>query len=232
LILVCPALLSSSVTGANVIFDGPGQENLTIGNAVDADGNKLDASGSSFQVADDYEGNVLANLNGAIVSGEKVDGDTPALGGGTISDNAPSDSGPFDFYINTGAGDDAVEGSSGSDFVRLGAGDDEFNLGLGDDVVRLGTGDDEGTLGAGNDVIYLTVDQLQSEPGDVNDKVITDFDTNGDDKIQIDEDLEGLVEITGVGTNTITITLSGEQSGVTTITSQGESIDEDDIEFI
>ena len=74
----------------------------------------------------------------------------------------------------------------------------------------------------------MTVDQLQGSS--VN--IIKDFDSFGDDKIQIDNDLKNLVDIDGVGTNIITITLSGAQTGVTAIVSEGETIDEDDIDFV
>ena len=72
------------------------------------------------------------------------------------------------------------------------------------------------------------VPQLQGQS--VN--TITDFDANGNDKIQIDADLEGLADLEGVGTNAIKITLSGAQTGTTAVISEGESIDEDDIEFV
>ena len=54
----------------------------------------------------------------------------------------------------------------------------------------------------------------------------------GDDKIQIDADLEGLIEIEGFGTNKIIITLSGAQSGTTEFVSRGETIDDDDVQFV
>ena len=228
LVLEGPASLASSVEGANVEIDGPGTQPVTIGTAVDADGNPISAAGTSYQVADDYEGSAVVNLNGAITGGTKVDTSTEAIGGGTIADNLPTDNANLDFYVNLGSGNDEAQGSAGNDFIRLGAGDDAVNAGAGDDIVRLGTGDDVATLGLGDDIIYLTVDQLQG----TNAKAITDFDVNGNDKIQIDADLEGLVEIEGLGTNSIRITLSGEQSGTTDILSQGASIDEDDIEFV
>jgi hypothetical protein len=227
--------VASVTQGADVVIDGPGTAEVEIGTAVDADGNSLSGSGTSFQIADDYQGSAIVNLNGAITGGTTVDTSTEAVGGGTIASNLPGgDSNAFatpaniDYYINTGAANDQVEGSAGNDFIRLGAGDDAFNAGAGDDIVRMGTGNDAGTLGAGDDIVYLTVDQLQG----VNAKAITDFDANGNDKIQIDAKLEDLVDIEGVGTNAIKITLSGAQTGTTTILSEGESIDDDDIEFV
>ena len=227
--------VASEAEGADVIIDGPGTAAVAIGTAVDAEGNPLSGSGTSFQIADDYQGSAVVNLNGAITGGANVDTSTETTGGGTIASNLPgSDSNAFataaniDYYINTGSANDEVQGSAGNDFIRLGAGDDAFNSGAGDDIVRLGTGNDAGSLGAGDDIVYLTVDQLQG----INAKTITDFDANGNDKIQLDADLENLVEIEGVGTNAITITLSGAQTGTTTFVSEGEAIDEDDIEFV
>jgi len=217
---------AAGTEGADILIAGNGAT-VGITTALDANGNILDGSGSTFQVDEAYEGSVVANLEGAI-TGSKVDTSTVTWSGNTIADAAPVGADDFDFYISTGANDDEVEGSAGNDFIRLGAGDDVANAEGGDDVVRLGSGDDLVSLGEGNDIVYLTVDQLQGDQV----KVITDFDANGDDKIQINEDLEGLVDIDGLGSNSITITLSGDQTGTTTIVSEGESIDDDDVEFV
>jgi len=221
--------IASGTEGADIVVVGDGDATIQIGNAVDANGNPLAGSGSTFQIDDDYQGSVIANLEGAITDGSKVDTSTETFSGNTIADAAPSNAADeFDFYVNTGAAADEIEGSQGSDFIRAGAGDDVVNAGAGNDIVRLGSGDDLATLGDGDDVAYFTVDQLQGDQT----KVITDFDAAGDDKIQIDADLDGLVDIDGLGTNSITINLSGDQSGSTTIVSEGESIDDDDIEFV
>ena len=220
--------VASGTVGANVIISGSGTADVVIGTGTSG-GVAESAAGSTFQVDDSYQGSVVVNLNGAITSGGSVDTTTETPGGGTIADNLGTvPTGGIDFYINTGSANDQVEGSAGNDFIRLGAGDDAFNAAAGDDIVRMGTGNDSGTLGDGNDILYLTVDQLQG----VNAKAITDFDANGDDKIQIDAALQDLVDIEGLGTKAIVITLSGEQTGETIIVSEGESIDRDDIEFV
>jgi Ca2+-binding RTX toxin-like protein len=220
--------IASGTVDANVIITGSGTAAVAIGTGTSG-GDAVSAAGSTFQVEDSYQGNVLVNLNGAIISGGSVDTTTETPGGGTIADNLGTvPNGGIDFYINTGSANDQVQGSAGNDFIRLGAGDDLFNAGAGDDIIRMGTGNDSGTLGAGNDIVYLTVDQLQG----VNAKTITDFDVNSDDKIQIDADLKGLVEIKDVGSNSIVISLTGAQTGETVIVSEGNSIDEDDIEFV
>lgn len=220
---------------ANVVVKGDGTAGVTIGNATDAGGGELNAAGSSFQIADNYRGTVIANLSGAIVDGTKVNTSTDT-GNGSIAANMPgstnssgfASSTDIDYYINTGAANDQVETTRGNDFVRLGAGNDTFNTGAGDDIVRTGSGDDSGTLGAGEDIVYFTVDQLQGSQT----KTIKDFDANGNDKIQIASNLEGLVEITGQGTKAIKITLSGAQTGTTAVISEGETIDDDDIQFV
>ena len=94
--------------------------------------------------------------------------------------------------------------------------------------VRTGSGNDAGTLGAGDDIVYFTVDQLQGDQT----KTINDFDASGNDKIQIDKDLKDLVSIEGKGTKAIKISLSGAQTGSTNVVSEGETIDDDDIEFV
>jgi hypothetical protein len=226
--------VASGTVGANVIISGSGTADVVIGTGTSG-GVAESAAGSTFQVADSYQGSVIVNLNGAITSGGSVDTSTQTPGGGTIADNlgtAPAEG--IDFYINTGSANDQVQGSAGNDFIRLGAGDDAFNAGKGDDIVRVGTGNDIGTLGAGNDILYLTVDQLQG----ISTNTLTDFDksygsANGDDdKIQIDAALQDLVDIDGLGTKAIIITLSGEQTGKIVVESLGESIDKDDIEFV
>ena len=227
--------VAAGTTQSNVVVKGDGTAGVTIGNATDSGGGELNAAGSSFQIADSYKGTVVANLSGAIVDGTKVDVSTDT-GNGSIGANLPgstSSSGfasstEIDYYINTGAANDQVEGSRGNDFIRLGAGNDTFNSGAGDDIVRTGSGDDSGTLGAGEDVVYFTVDQLQGSQT----KTIKDFDANGNDKIQIDSNLKDLVDITGQGTKAIKITLSGAQTGTTAVISEGETIDDDDIEFV
>jgi Ca2+-binding RTX toxin-like protein len=200
---------------------------VEIGNATLA-GAPLNLGGSTVQVDDSYKGSVIANFSRSIVEGT-VDKSTNT-GVGSIADNAPSNAGNFNFYINTGAGDDRIEGTIGNDFIRAGAGNDVVFGGAGDDVVRVGAGNDTMYLGKGNDVLYLTVDQLQGQSTNT----ITDFDGTdlGDDKIQIDADLVGRVSISGQGTNQIVITLSGSQTGVTTIVSQAGTIDNDDIQFV
>ena len=220
--------------GSNVVVKGDGTAGVTIGNATDAAGGELNAAGSSFQIADSYRGTVVANLSGAIVDGTKVDVSTDT-GNGSIGANLPggasnafATSADIDYYINTGAANDQIEGSIGNDFIRAGAGDDVVNSGGGNDIVRFGAGNDTGSLGDGDDIVYFTVDQLQGSQT----KTITDFDSSGNDKIQIDADLKNLVDITGKGTKAIKITLSGAQTGTTAVVSEGNTIDDDDIEFV
>lgn len=215
---------------SNVVVEGTGTAGIVIGNVETPTGDPLDAAGSAIQIDDNYRGTILANLQNAITEGGKVDTETETSAGNSIADNLPGKEGDdtLSYYINGGAANDNIEGSGARDFIRLGAGDDRFDAGGGNDVVRLGAGDDEGFLGAGNDTVYFTVDQLQGSS--VN--ILKDFDADGDDNIQIDADLQNLVDIEGLGTNVITITLSGAQTGTTAIVSEGETIDPEDIEFI
>lgn len=247
LVPIGPTQIGSGLQGGDILVSGfqdqAGEDGVapappvTIGNAKDANGDIINASGTSFQVADNYQGTVTVNLSGAITDGLSVDLDRQTIGNGvrgdsgSIADNLPpGESGPFAYYVNTGVADDRVEGSDKADFVRLGVGDDTFKLGAGDDVLRTGPGNDKGSLGEGDDTLYLTIDQLQ---GDFT-KTITDFDELGDDQILIDvaDDIRDNIDISGLGTNEITITLSGDPSGTTTIKSDGETIGDDDVTFV
>ena len=222
--------LASGAVGSNVVVQGDGNATINIGNATTGGGGQLNASGSSFQVTDEYAAPVNANLSFAIVDGtNKVDTSSAAVGGGTIASNLPSDGNSdvsIDYYINAGAGNDVAVGSRGNDFLRLGVGDDTFDAADGNDIVRTGAGMTQARWGL-HDTVYFTIDQLQGTQT----KTITDFDAKGNDKIQIDADLEDLFQ-SMVRTNSITINLSGSQTGTTTVVSQGETIDDDDIEFV
>ena len=216
--------VAAGTQASNVALGGT-QAFIDIGNAVDADGNPLDGSGSTFQVDENFEGTVIANLNDAIIGDTKVDLNTETQNG-TIADNAPAGADGIDYYLNGGAGNDTLGGSAGNDFIRGGAGDDTINAEQGNDIVRVGAGDDQVSLGTGEDVLYLTVDQLQGESTNT----ITDF-TSGEDTIQIDADLEDRAFLNFVDGDLI-IELSGTETGSTTITSGNNDIDEDDVEFV
>jgi Ca2+-binding RTX toxin-like protein len=205
--------------------------NITTANS---NGNPQNLAGSVIQARDGSQGSFVVDYEGAVIGGTKVSGSIN-LGGdrggvGTIADNAPPGTfnGTPDTYIQTGAGNDSIQGSEGIDFIRAGAGNDVINAGAGNDIVRPGSGNDLITLGKGNDVVYLTVDQLQG----IQTKTISDFSTSGADKIQIASHLKGLVSISGQGTKQIVITLSGAQSGTTTVVSNGQVIKGDDIQFV
>ncbi len=223
--------LAVGTKGGMLSVTGEGTATLDIGGATDAAGGAEDSSGAAIGISEDYAGKVIANFTNAFISGETTIDATAKLGGATssIGDNAPAGSvAGVNLYVNTGTGDDEIGGSDKSDFLRAGAGDDVVNAGDGNDIVRVGSGSDKATLGKGDDNLYVTVDQLGD--GDVN--TITDFDSNGDDKMTFNKDMEGRLTITGQGTNSIVITLSGDTTATTTITSSGGTIDADDISFV
>lgn len=229
--------LAVGTTGADVIVEageGANDATIEIGLATDENGNILSNSGSSVQVEENYRGSVIVNYEGAIADGtSKVDLTTPTPGGGTIANNAPPTSTSFDnipdFYINAGAGDDQIKGSASNDFIRGGAGSDLINAGAGNDIVRGGADSDLVTLGAGNDVYYFSVDQLIGTSTDT----ITDF-TSGEDQVQIARNIEGRVSISGFGTKSLVITLSGSETGTTGLESgvNGTAFEEDDVVFV
>jgi len=248
--------LAAESVGVNVYVLGvPTAQNaarVEIGLAETSSGGVTSNARSTIQVADYYKGSVVVNYDGAIPStGIKLDLDTRTVGnivaeqldsgalpdGGagqsTIRENAPagltqdSPNAP-DFYINTGAADDQIQGSRSNDFIRAGAGDDVVNAGSGNDIVRGGAGSDTVTLGDGDDIYYLTADQFLSADGtsSVSQDVLTDF-SAAEDSIQLDARLEGLVTFTGLGTNSVTIEY-GDASvqGTLTITSNGDPINQ------
>jgi len=231
-----PVIVAVATPGARAVIDaGANSPRIEIGLGL-VDGGIQNVAGSVIQATDRTEANMVVNYQGAVISGTgslKVDGNidlTENGGVGTIADNAPPGtfSGTPDTYIQTGAGNDQISATVGIDFIRAGAGNDTIDAGAGNDIVRPGAGNDEIRLGPGNDVVYLTVDQLQGTQA----KVINDFSTDGADKIQIAKNLQNLVSITGQGTKQIVITLSGAQTGTTTITSNGQVINPDDIQFV
>ena len=234
--------LAVGTEGGMLSVTGEGTATLNIGGANADSGDAQDASGAAIGISDSYAGKVVANFSSAYVSGDATVNADAKLGGSesSIGDNAPA--GLFssasaktfgasdvpNLYINTGIGDDEIGGSDKNDFIRSGAGADTVNAGAGNDIVRTGSGSDTATLGKGDDSLYVTVDQIVD--GDVD--TITDFDSSGDDTVLINSDIEGLLTITGQGTNTITLALSGDQAATSTITSNGGTIDADDIEFV
>lgn len=218
--------IAPATAGANVVVEGTGNATIDLSPAT-SNGNPQNLGGSIVQVNEDYKGDVVANFDDAIVDGT-VDVSTDT-GFGSISDNAPATAGDFNFYINTGAGNDQIKGTVGNDFIRAGAGNDVVNSGAGNDVVRLGTGTDEVTLGTGEDVVYFTVDQLETSVEQT--KTITDFDS-GVDAIQINADLEGRLSIERLSADEVRLVLSGDTTGITKIISAGDDIADDDIEFV
>jgi len=230
--------INVGTSGAMVSVAGEGTATLTIGGLTDAAGNALDQSGAAIGISDNYAGSVIADFSNAFISGDTKVNPDAVLGGadattGSIRANAPAgldftgDNAP-NLYINTGTGSDQIGGSDKNDFVRAGAGNDVVNAGAGNDIVRVGSGSDEVSLGKGDDTLYMTVDQFGN--GDVN--TINDFDADGDDTIKFNKDIEGRLSISGQGTNSITIVMSGDTTATTTITSNGGTIDADDLSFV
>ena len=218
-----------STPGTHLIISNAADAEVSLGVATDLNGQVMNTSGSTYQLADTYRGNVVINLGEATVDGiHRVDMAIETETG-TLADNAPPTQVRFDYYINSGAGDDQATGTRGNDFIRMGAGHDRFAAGAGDDLVRGGAGDDAGTLGPGNDWFYLTIDQLQGQS--IN--TLSDFDTAGDDRIVIDAALKDRVDISmSEDGQSVVIRLSGSESGLTEVLSEGGSIDTDDLEFL
>ena len=226
-------IAASGVNNANVVLDGTLGDEIVISTAFDAAGNPLDSSGSVFQVAEDFDGAVIANLDGAITSGATVDLTTATTDGSTVGEAAGGlADGGIAYYVTGGAGSDQLQGSAGDDFIRGGAGNDRINAGEGDDIVRVGSGSDDVTLGAGADVVYWTVDQFEGDS--VN--TITDF-VSGEDKIAIEADVFSRIDVEfAEDGQSFTVTLlneSGEVEGTTEVISEGDAfVFPDDFEIV
>ena len=227
--------VAAGAESSNIWLLGEATDTIIVGNATDASGNLLSGAGSSFQVDSEFQGSVIANLEGAITDGPTVDLATETQFGGTVADAAggviegedgaePLLAGEFSYYFNGGAGNDQIEGSQGSDFIRGGAGNDNIDAGAGDDLVRIGSGDDTVELGAGADVLYWTVDQFEGDS--VN--TIRDF-TSGEDTIAIEADVFSRVEVEfAEGNQAFTVTLlneAGEVEGTTVVVSEGDAFE-------
>ena len=212
---------------------------MTLSAANDTDGNTVSVSGSIIHAEADSTGDDHIYLENANISSElevlvDINFDLSSVGGtGKISDMAPEEiltNQPPTTYIHTGAGIDKIKGTEANDFIRGGADNDVIDAGAGDDIVRVGSGSDIATLGPGDDVIYVTIDQL-----DGGSNTITDFSSNGDDKIVIDQSIEEGISISGQGSKLIIISSSGNEVTTTTTFESGEDgqiIEDDDIMFL
>jgi Ca2+-binding RTX toxin-like protein len=139
----------------------------------------------------------------------------------TIAQAAGGQGGDFVYYAHGTGGDDLLIGSDCSDFLRGGDGNDSISAQGGNDLVRGGAGSDQIFLGEGFDSVYYTIDQLSFD-GDRD--LIEDF-TSGIDQITFDASLD--LEITGFGTNTLTVTTNGI---TTSIVSGNDAFSETDID--
>lgn len=172
---------------------------------------------------------VAVDNNATVSEVEIVDG-APVARSQTIGEVAGGQGGPFAFYAHGGFGNDAIEGSSLSDFLRGGAGNDSLNGFGGADLIRGGIGSDTVFGGDGADTLYYTADQFPAIGAQDTD-TFADFVT-GTDKISIDSAVvASTAGITGLGTNTISF--SGPSGrGSVQVVSNGTAINASDINFI
>jgi len=146
----------------------------------------------------------------------------------TISEVSGGQGGPFAYYAHGGFGDDQIEGSNLADFIRGGAGNDTINGYGGNDLIRGGTGSDSIYGGIGTDTLYYTADQFPAV-GSTDTDTFVDFVTTTD-KISFDKGVvASTANITGLGTNTITVSSGGSTIKVV---SGGTAINAGDINFI
>jgi Ca2+-binding RTX toxin-like protein len=128
----------------------------------------------------------------------------------------------FAFYGSGGSGNDNLQGSGLSDFLRGGDGKDTINANGGNDLVRGGAGSDTITLGQGQDTLYYTLDQID---GSIDS--LKDF-TRGQDTISLDRGINFRI---ANGGQSIIFTSSNGQS--TTLNStNGVLFTQNDIRFL
>jgi Ca2+-binding RTX toxin-like protein len=118
---------------------------------------------------------------------------------------------PRDYYVNGGAGNDAINTGSGADFLVGGVGDDVLSGARGDDQLLGGTGADTFVIGkhAGDDSILDFVsgtDTIDLTRLNVNFRDLTIEQTGGNTTIGVD--------VFGDDTAEITITLTGVEQVV------------------
>ena len=146
----------------------------------------------------------------------------------TIAEVSGGQGGPFAYYAHGGFGNDFIEGSNLTDFIRGGAGNDSINGYGGNDLIRGGTGSDSIYGGVGVDTLYYTADQFPAV-GVTDTDTFVDFAT-ATDKISFDRGVvASTANITGLGTNTITVSSGGSTIKVV---SGGTAINAGDINFI
>ena len=197
-----------------VVNDAFGDDTITGGEAGETDGDVIDGSGLTENVTVDFSGPE---------AGEITNGTDTA----TFSEVEA---------IETGAGDDTINGSDGDDIVAGGSGEDLFDLGAGDDTIDLGTdgadtdGDADTVVlqdGSGSDTI-TSFDAPTANP----DGTFTGIDTL---------DVTDLNDADGVPVNTNDVTVSDDGEGNAVLTfPNGESVtlvgispdDADDPQFL
>ena len=81
----------------------------------------------------------------------------------------------------------------------MGAGNNSFDNGGSDDLVCTGSGNDTGTLGAGDCIVNFTINRLRGSQA----KTIKDFNTNHNNKIEIDSTGRDLIDTEGQSTKAV-----------------------------
>ena len=143
--------------------------------------------------------------------------DFDAIYGGAGNDVI--DAGGDTDLVQAGAGDDTVLGGDGNDLLYGEGGNDSLAGEAGDDILLGGTGDDTLTGDAGNDTLY---------GGDDTDTFIVTGANFGDDSVLGEAGYDTL-DLSGL-TNGVSVTFTGEGSGVVTDTVTGDTITFSNIE--
>jgi len=126
-----------------VLNDAFGDDTITGGEADETDGDVIDGSGLTEDVTVDFSGPEAGTI-------------TSDTGTANFSEVEAIETGAGDDTINGSDGDDVVTTNEGVDILFGGAGDDTLDAGDDDDEITGGTGADSISAGAGDDTITFS----------------------------------------------------------------------------
>lgn len=215
--------------GRNFIVDGTGgNDDINLGNYVDADGDAIDsndaADGSNDDLVYGYGGNddIRTHLGVDTVYGGDGDDTIRVDNGGNeaygeAGNDSISASGGEDYLsggtgndtIYAGHGDDTVLGGADQDYIFADSGNDSVDAGSGDDTILTGPGADtiiggagaDSMRGDGDEDIFLIGDGFGNDTINGGEGVSTGVDQDTIDASSVTEDLT--VNYTGFESGTI-----------------------------
>lgn len=215
------ALAAIGIPLADYIVEGTGAGELIDGSYLgDPEGDIVDAGDGDPLLANADSDSIEAGAgNDTVFAGVGDDTVQGGEGDDLINGEAGDDS------LIGGLGNDSVAAGSGNDTVLGNEGNDSINGGAGDDSVEGGSGDDLISGAAGNDTLF----------GGDGDDTFAVFDGFGDDTIvgsEIAETTGDTMDLSGIAGEGVSITYTGDESGVATGGTTGDTVDFSEIENV